>query len=327
MSPHDLPRTATPDEPFAAGPTALVVPAARRSLRDFFATDALRASERYCQELTRREAGNFYWGFIALPREQRSAIYALYSFAREIDDDVDLSSALSPTNNRPCVVDPERFQFHRDRVECGFKGKATDPVMHVLSDVVPRFGIPREDLDALIRGVEADLHQDRYETWDELRDYCLLVASSVGRMCVRIFGYSAPEAIECADDLGVAMQLTNILRDVREDVERGRIYLPREDLRPFGITGESLARGDPGPGWEALVAFETARAHSLFESGLRVTAFIPRRATACVLTMSGMYLGILQEIERDPFLPLRRRISLRKRAKLSVMARSWLQAM
>ncbi len=328
MSPHDLPRTATPDDTFAGGPTVLNPPAGRRSLRDLFATDALRASERYCQDLTRREAGNFYWGFIALPREQRTAIYALYSFARELDDDVDLSATFSPANDAACAVTSERFRLHRERIEGGLRSKSTtDPVVHVLSDIVPRFGIPRDDLEALIRGVETDLTKDRYETWDELREYCLLVASSVGRMCVRIFGYSAPEAIAHADDLGVAMQLTNILRDVREDLERGRIYLPREDLNRFEITCDDIAGGDPGPSWESLMEFETERAHGLFESGLRVTSYIPRRATACVLTMSGMYLGILQQIERDPYLPLRRRISLRKRAKLSVMARSWLQAM
>lgn len=281
----------------------------------------LRASREFCRELTRREARNFYWGFLALPRDQRIAIYALYGFARQVDDDIDLHLS----RNDPEAVEP--FGVHRDRIERTFAGESSDPVMRVLADVIPRYGIERIELEALIRGVEMDLLVHRYKSWDDLSEYCNLVASTVGRMCVRVFGYSDPVALEYADDLGLAMQLTNILRDVREDLDMDRIYLPQEELRQYEVSEDGLRSAEPGAGWEPLVHFQVRRAENLFASGLRVTDPIPRRAAACVLTMSGMYRSILHEIDRDPYLPLRQRAHLGKRAKLSVMARSWLQAM
>jgi phytoene synthase len=199
--------------------------------------------------------------------------------------------------------------------------------MRVLAAVVRRYGIPREELEALIRGVEMDLQVRRYESWQELESYCRLVASVIGRMCVRIFGFTDPVALARADELGLAMQLANILRDVREDLSLGRIYLPLEELRRFGVEEQALMRGEPGVGWEPLVGYEVRRARQLFESGLRVTEVIPRRAAACVLTMAGIYRALVDEIARDPGLPLRCRASLGRREKLAVMFRSWLQAM
>jgi len=284
--------------------------------------------------LTRREAANFYWGFVALPKPQRLAIYALYSFAREVDDEVDLSPNGHAHAGAHAAVAPvipsghpgSRFEYHQARLERCFGGNADDPVMRVLMHVVAHYGIPKEDLEALIRGVETDLLVTRYASWEQLRSYCRLVASSVGRMCVRVFGFTDPAALEFADDLGVAMQLANILRDVREDVDMGRIYLPQDELRAFGVSEQALLAGEPVAGWEPLIRYELDRAHQLFKSGLRVTAVIPRRAAACVLTMAGIYQAIVADIERDPYLPLRQRASLSSREKLSVMLRSWLQA-
>ena len=293
----------------------------------------LSADEQYCQELTRRGAANFYWGFVALPGPQRSAIYALYSFARQVDDEVDLGGAASAEGASSGRIGSDRFDLMRDRVERCFTGRADDPVMRVLAHVVDRYHIPREELEALIHGVEMDLRVSRYQSWEELQTYCRLVASSVGRMCVRIFGFSDRVALEYADDLGVAMQLANILRDVREDMERGRIYLPQDELRRFGVSERSLltSRGvwhtPVEAGWEPLMRHQIARAKDLFASGLRVTDVIPRRAAACVLTMAGIYQAIVAEIERDPYLPLRRRAALSSREKLSVMLKSWLQAL
>jgi 15-cis-phytoene synthase len=287
----------------------------------------LSADEQYCQELTRREAANFYWGFVALPRPQRSAIYALYSFARQVDDDVDLGGAVGSESAPSGGTGADRFELMRDRVERCFTGRADDPVMRVLAHVVDRYGIPRVELEALIHGVEMDLRVNRYQSWEDLQAYCRLVASSVGRMCVRIFGFSDLVALEYADDLGVAMQVANILRDVREDMDRGRIYLPQEDLKRFGVSEQSLVTGIPEAGWEPLMRHQIARAKNLFESGLRVTEVIPRRAAACVLTMAGIYQAIVAAIEHDPYLPLRRRAALSSREKLSVMLKSWLQAL
>ena len=274
-------------------------------------------AERFCREMARREAKNFYWGFISLPHDQRMAIYALYDFARQVDDDVDGAPA-------PELI-PGRLAEQRRRVRRCVTQQYDDPVMQVLAKAVSRYQIPEAELQALIDGVERDCTCTRYETWEGLREYCYLVASVVGRMCVRIFGFSDPAALTSADDLGLALQLTNILRDVREDAEMGRIYLPQADLRRFGITEEALLRGEPGDGWNALVEFETKRARELFESGYQVLRYIPRRAAACVQTMAGIYERILQKIERDPQLPLRERAALSKGEKLRVVLESWLR--
>jgi phytoene synthase len=272
-------------------------------------------AERFCREMAKREAKNFYWGFISLAHAERMAIYALYDFARQVDDEVDGAPA-------PELI-PGRLAVQRARVTS--PPAADDPVMQVLARAVERYDIPQSELLALIDGVERDLHALRYGTWTELREYCKLVASVVGRMCVRIFGFSDPEALGYADDLGLALQLTNILRDVREDAQMGRIYLPQEDLRRFGVTETSLLEGEPAGDWQGLVLFETARARDLFASGYRVLQYIPRRSAACVKTMAGIYEGILQKIERDPRLPLHARASLSKGEKLRVVVGSWLR--
>lgn len=289
----------------------------------------LSESEQYCQEITRREARNFYWGFLALAKPQRVAIYALYSFSRQVDDDVDLDGIRprpAVTSSRLKELALERCRIQRERVADCYGGQANDPVTSVLCDVVKQYEIPEEELLALVRGVEMDLEKDRYASWDELEQYCRHVASAVGRMCTRIFGFSDPAALAYADDLGIAMQITNILRDVREDFELGRVYLPQDELGRFDVCEASLGTSNPGNGWEDLIQFEIDRAQTFFESGLKVTEYIPRRASACVLTMTGMYRSILKQISEDPYLPLRQRAHLRKRTKLKVMLRSWLRA-
>lgn len=280
----------------------------------------MSASEEYCQRITRREARNFYWGFVALPHRQRVAIYALYSFSRQVDDDVDLTAPVSESLDR----DPGSAQ--RKRIADCYSGHVSDPVMRVLAEVVQEYRIPEEELTALVSGVEMDLAKPRYADWAELDAYCRLVASAVGRMCTRIFGYTDPVALTHADDLGIALQTTNILRDVREDLELDRIYLPRDELNRFGVHESDLEASVPHHGWEELVDFQIERANRYFESGLKVTEYIPRRAAVCVRTMAGMYRSILKQIAEDPYLPLRQRASLRKRTKLKVMFRSWLRA-
>ena len=274
-------------------------------------------AERFCREMARREAKNFYWGFISLPHEQRMAIYSLYDFARQVDDDVDSAP------RRDLI--PAKLAAQRDRVRTPNHSPETDPVMYVLSRAVARYRIPPSELLALIDGVEMDCTKTRYATWPELREYCKLVASIVGRMCVRIFGFDDPQALDRADDLGLALQLTNILRDVREDAGMGRVYVPQEDLARFGISDRDLLDGNPGDGWEQLVAFETQRTRELFESGYQVLGYIPRRPAACVQTMAGIYERILEKIERDPRLPLRGRAALSKGEKLRVVVASWLR--
>jgi 15-cis-phytoene synthase len=287
--------------------------------------ETLTASEQYCQEITRREARNFYWGFVALPKRQRVAIYALYSFSRQVDDAIDLGGHDFSSNGKATTA-LEQCAIQRRRVEDCYRGKPGDPVTRVLCDVVREYEIPREELLALVRGVEMDIEHPRYETWEDLEQYCHHVASAVGRMCVRIFGYSDAAALTYADDLGTALQITNILRDVREDFDLGRVYLPQEELRGFGVAESSLGTAQPRGKWEDMVRLEIERAKGYYDSGLRVTELIPRRAAACVLTMAGLYRKILNQIEEDPYLPLRQRAHLRKRTKLKVLLGSWLKA-
>lgn len=277
----------------------------------------LRASEKYCEAMARREAANFYWGFLALPRAQRTAIYALYDFARQVDDEADSETV-------PAAGRLAGLERHRQRLSTARAGDSTDPVMSVLAHAMARYSIPASELEMLIDGVAMDLVVTRYRTFAELREYCRLVASIVGRMCVRIFGFRDPSALELADELGVALQLINILRDVREDAARGRIYLPLDELHAFDITEQDVLRGWPSSRWNEFIAFQAARARRHHAVGIRVTEYIPRTAAVCVRTMAGIYTGILDRIERDPMLPLRRRASLSPVDKLGVVARSWI---
>jgi phytoene synthase len=276
----------------------------------------LRAAEHFCHDFTRRKAKNFYWGFVSLPHEQRMAIYALYAFARQVDDDVD----------GPGRRDlPEVLDRQRDRIVRAVAGLYGDPVTQVLANVIARYGIPQSELLDVIDGVEMDFSHKRYASWEELREYCYRVAAVIGRMCVRIFGFQYAAALDRAEELGLALQLTNILRDVREDAEMGRIYIPGEDLARFGVSEADLIAGAATSEWRALVDFEARRARELFTGGYGVLRYIPRRAAVCVHTMAGIYERILEKIEREPNFPLRGRTSLSPSEKLLVMVGSWLR--
>jgi phytoene synthase len=281
-------------------------------------TDRHRA-ERFNREMAKREAGNFYWGFISLGYHERMAIYALYNFARQVDDEAD---AVGLDNL------PARLAVHRERIGRAVSGDyGDDPILRVLAEAMDRYAIPERELQMLVDGVEMDFTHSRYATFNELRGYCNLVASVVGRMCVRIFGFTDPVALQRADDLGLALQLTNILRDVREDaVDMNRIYLPQEDLVRFGIPESALSTGAIVPGWSDLVVHHIARARAFFATGYEVLRYIPRRPAACVHTMAGIYEELLKKIERDPALPLRERAALSKTEKLRVVVRSWLSS-
>ncbi|MHB8719599.1 MAG: phytoene/squalene synthase family protein [Candidatus Dormibacteria bacterium] len=268
---------------------------------------------RLCQRLARRQAANFYWGFVALPRRQRTAIYALYDVARQVDDAVDGEGVVDPQTELAAV---------RTRLDRALAGDPDDAVMAVVARTVVAYRIPLCELHDLIEGVARDLTTHSYASWEELSEYCRLVASTVGRMCVRIFGFDSPVALELADDLGRAMQLTNILRDVRGDLQAGRVYLPADELAAFDIDVTQLAERQPPPGWAGFVSFQAGRARELFARGLEVDRHIPRRAGVCVRTMAGLYQRILSEIERHPQLPLQRRLSLPPSRKLAVLVGS-----
>jgi phytoene synthase len=277
-------------------------------------SEDIEGAYRTCVRTTRQAAANFYYGISLLPRPKRWAMSAVYAFSRRVDDIGD--GPLDGATKLAALADErERLGLLRDgQVDIG------DPVLIALADARPRFELPLDALESLIDGVELDVRGTSYETFDELVVYCRHVAGSVGRLCLAIFGAGNREtATPLADDLGVAMQLTNILRDVREDGERGRVYLPAEDLRRFGVEDPATARPEA---LAALIRFEAARNREWFARGLALTDLLDARSSSCLLAMTGIYRGILERIERQPAEVLQRRISVPAWEKAWLAARS-----
>jgi 15-cis-phytoene synthase len=284
----------------------MTIPAARGARP--MTIPALEVQRAYgvCEEITRREAANFYYGIRLLPRDKRQAMSAVYAFARRVDD---IGDGGGDRAAKLAALEAERARLlavadgavDRDRARAPW---CTDAVFIALADAGRRFDLPFEQLNLLIDGVELDVRDVRYETFDELVVYCRDVAGSIGRLCLAIFsGGNGNGHAPLADDLGVAMQLTNILRDVREDYEQGRLYLPAEDLRRFGCpTPPELS--------SELIRFEAARTRDWFDRGLRLVDVLDARSASCVLAMTGIYRRILERIMRDPGEILHRRISL-----------------
>jgi phytoene synthase len=273
---------------------------------------------RHCEEVTKGAAANFFYGIRLLPGPKRRAMCAVYAFARRIDD---IGDGELPTARKLAELDAARRRL------ASLGAGTEDPVLVALADARARFPLPADALADLIDGVEMDARGTRYETFDELVLYCRRVAGSTGRLCLAIFEPREPaRAVRLADDLGVAMQLTNILRDVREDREHGRVYLPVEDLRRFGcedLPATACGGGAPAPAAMAeLVRFEAARTREWFDRGLELQELLDKRSAACVLAMSGIYRRILERIDREPGEVLRRRVSLPVWEKAWVAARS-----
>jgi phytoene synthase len=306
----------------------------------------------HCESVTRRQAANFYYGIRLLPRDKRRAMCASYAFARRVDDIGDGTLAQQEKLRRLDAEDAALAEMGRTG---GAGASGFDPVMLALADASLRFALPAGALGELIEGVRMDVEGVTYETFDELVLYCRRVAGAIGRVCLAIFGLRADagmpmaRAAELADDLGVALQITNILRDVGEDAANGRVYLPAEDLRRFGlIEGSQSDRGSlpavlgalgggtlSGGGDEAgeaaggdrlaaLMRFEADRARGWFERGIALAALLDRRSAACVLAMAGIYRRLLERIEERPEEAMRRRMSLPAREKAWVAARGML---
>jgi phytoene synthase len=285
---------------------------------------------RDCEALTREQAANFYYGIRLLPGERRRAMCGVYAFARRVDDIGD--GTLEPEEKLRLLDGQARAISTIDTPP------ADDFVMVALADARRRFPLPLDALSELIEGVRMDVTGSTYETFEDLVVYCRRVAGGIGRLCLAIFGLRADvggeaaqaQAQRLADELGVALQLTNILRDVREDAHNGRVYLPAEDLRRFGV---QLRVGSPdgalgGPQQLeplcALVRFECERAREWFDRGLALTRMLDRRSAACVLAMAGIYRRLLDRIEEHPEEVARRRMSLPAREKAWVAARALL---
>jgi phytoene synthase len=283
----------------------------------------VQAAYSYCETVTGQQARNFAYGIRLLPADKRQAMSALYAFSRRVDDIGD--GTLAPPAKR------DRLEGTRGLLERIRQGAVdeddTDPVAVALADAARRFPLPLGGLDELIDGVLRDVHGETYETWDELKAYCRCVAGAIGRLSLGVFGTQpgargAERAAEYADTLGLALQLTNILRDVREDAANGRTYLPADDLAKFGcFSGFHSATPPPGSDFAGLVRFEVRRARTLFAEGYRLLPMLDRRSGACVAAMAGIYRRLLDRIERAPEAVLRGRVSLPGREKAYVAVR------
>jgi phytoene synthase len=332
----------------------------------------LAAAYSHCESVTRSQAANFYYGIRLLPGERRRAMCAVYAFARRVDD---IGDGTLSTEEKLRLLDAEAralaaiglaaaelqqgagVQAAADapRLDPALPGE--DPVMVALEDTQRRFSLPAGVLGELIEGVRMDVAGASYEEFDELVVYCRRVAGAIGRVCLAIFGLragasAAPgQAERLADELGVALQLTNILRDVREDAENGLVYLPGADLRRFGalptdepqaqseaaaellaFLASAAAAGANGASQDAeqrerlaaLVRFECARAREWFDRGITLSGMLDRRSAACVLAMAGIYRRLLERIESQPLEVARQRVSLPAHEKAWVAARGML---
>jgi len=261
-----------------------------------------------CEQITRSRAANFYWGIRLLPPPKRRALSAVYAFARQIDDIGD--GGMPPPAKATALAEA------RQRLETADNG-AADPVITALRHAAERFPVPLDAFGDLIDGVEMDLRGVTYETFDELVVYCRRVAGSIGRLSLGVFeSRDMARAEPLADELGVALQLTNILRDVREDLTQGRVYLPREDLAAFAC--DLRPPLTPTPAFDALIRFQAQRARRQFDIGSQLLPLLDWRSTACAAAMAGIYRQVLRRIEQEPAAVTRGRVSLSTGTKIRV---------
>ena len=259
------------------------------------------------QRVTRARAKNFAYGIMVLPREKRRAIAAIYAFAREVDDVADGALAIDEKRSR---LEALRASLDDDAPD--------DPMLVALADARRRFGIPQASLSALVDGGLQDTEQVRYVDFDELRGYCQKVAGAVGVACVSVYG---SDDVERALTLGIALQLINIMRDVAEDWELGRVYLPQDELSAHGISEDDIAHGRVTPEWRALMAFQAGRARAQLAEGLQLLDSLDRRSGLCVSTFAGLYGGQLDRMEANGFDVYGPSCRLSTPAKLAVVAR------
>ncbi len=264
--------------------------------------------DQYCQDKAARSGSSFYYSFLFLPAPQRRAITALYAFCREIDDTVDEAS--------DAAIAHSRLAWWRDEVNRLFKGDPQHPVTRALQPALAAFGIDQFRLLEIIDGMQMDLDQTRYLDFTNLRLYCHRVAGVVGTLSAGIFSPGRQDLATYAESLGIALQLTNIVRDVGEDARRGRIYLPIEDLQRFEVPAHQILSGEHSERFEALMRFQTQRARRFYREAFAALPSDTRRDQRAGLIMAAIYATLLAEIERDGYQVLRQRISLTPLRKL-----------
>jgi 15-cis-phytoene synthase len=269
----------------------------------------LEESFQYCRKVARSRAKNFYYSFVLLQREQRAAMCAIYAFMRYCDDLSD-----DPGASRAAI------EQWRAALEKALAGSFDDhPVWPAFTHTVKTYRIPPEYFHQMIDGVESDLEPRRMATFEDLYRYCYQVASVVGLTTIHIFGFESDRAKPLAEKCGVAFQLTNILRDIKEDAERGRIYLPAEDLKKFGVTEQRLAQGDQVT---ELLRFEAARARRYYEESKPLVGMIHPQSRASLQALISIYSHLLKRIEESNYAVFSKRIGLSAMEKLSIVIRA-----
>ena len=271
----------------------------------------------YCQQKAASSGSSFYYSFLFLPQERRRAITALYAFCREVDDVVD--ECQDPS------IAAAKLSWWRLEVARLYDGKPEHPVTQALQMVLPKFNLPQEQLLEIIDGMEMDLTQTRYLDFKGLSLYCYRVASVVGLLAAEIFGYTDRKTQKYAHDLGMAFQLTNIIRDVGEDARRGRIYLPIEDLQKFDVKAADILNARHSDNFRRLMEFQIARAEQYYEQAFANLPRVDRRAQRPGLVMAAIYRALLDEIRRDGCLVLSQRTSLTPLRKLWLAVTTWVR--
>jgi phytoene synthase len=279
----------------------------------------LEAAYGWCKRYTKERAKNFYYGFAILPPEKRNAIYAAYAFSGHVDDIAD------ELHDR--AEQERQLAEARARLRQCYAGQRTGPLFTALGGAVDRFKVPREYFEELVNGVEMDFTINRYATWDELHRYCYRVAGMVGMICVSIFGAKpAPYAKDAALSMGVGLQIVNIMRDVREDAERGRVYFPADELAAHGLSADDILACRYDERFAAMMRQQGQRAHRYFRRGQRLLPLLDLRSRMCVNVLQGIYQEILKRVEARNYDVLSERVSLSGREKLTAIAALWGQA-
>jgi len=270
--------------------------------------------DQYCQDKAAKSGSSFYYSFLFLPAMQKQAIIALYAFCREVDDVVDECSDPSLASNK--------LDWWRSEINNLFDGKPNHPVTQALKTSIENYNLPQEYFVEIIDGMSMDLEQFTYASFKDLSLYCYRVASVVGLMAAEIFGYQDRQTLKYAHNLGMAFQLTNILRDVAEDAARGRIYIPQDELKQFNVSQEDILNHHMTDNARQLMAFQAQRANDYYQKAFDLLPESDRYSQRCGIIMSAIYQATLKEIENDHYRVLDQRISLTPLRKLWIAWRT-----
>jgi len=260
---------------------------------------------------------SFHYSFGLLPRDQRRGIETVYAFCRAVDDLVD-ETALGPE------AAASELRVYREEIALCYGGRPTRPVTLALKECIDRFGVERQPLDELLDGVQMDLHTRRYRSFDDLRLYCYRVASTVGLICLSIFGCRHPRSRDYAVELGIALQLTNILRDIRTDAERGRIYLPLDEIAASGYSGAELLAGVRSSAWDSLMRLQAERARRQFARAAVLLPEADRRRLLAAEVMAAIYRRLLRRLEEGGFRVFERPVRVPRLQQIGVALRAYL---